>query len=85
MGARWNTKMSTSPTDSGSEIQQHEGKYGTRLGYQLGCLVLALALKLTLASQRQPALVVLGHGLVEQRAFGVTPVVELGFGVGWHK
>ena len=32
------------------------------------------------SSQLKPGLVVLGHGLVEQRAFGVTRVVELGFG-----
>lgn len=50
-----------------------------------GAVVVALALKLTLASQLQPALVVLGHGLVEQSAFGVAGVVALGFGGGWHE
>jgi hypothetical protein len=35
------------------------------------------------AGQVKPSLVVRSYGLVEQRALGVTRVVELGFGGGW--
>jgi hypothetical protein len=46
----------------------------------LGRVVVALAVKLACAGQLKPGLEVLGYGLVEQRALGVAPVVELGFG-----
>jgi hypothetical protein len=46
--------------------------------------VVALAARLARAGQLKPRLVVLGHRLVEQRAFGVTRVVEFGLGGGRH-
>ena len=49
-----------------------------------GAVVVALPGELARAGQLKPALVVLGQRLVEQRAFGVARVVELGLGVGWH-
>ena len=45
----------------------------------LGVVVIALAVELARAGQLQPGLVVLGYCLVEQRAFGVAWVVEVGF------
>jgi hypothetical protein len=43
-------------------------------------VVVALPVKLACAGQLKPGLVVLGHGLVQQCAFGVARVVEFGFG-----
>ena len=51
----------------------------------LGGVVVAMAVELTRAGQLQPGLVVLGYRLVEQRAFGVAWVVELGFCSGRHE
>ena len=50
----------------------------------LGAVVVALAARLARAGQFKPSLVVLGHRLLEQRAFGVTRVVEFGLGGGRH-
>ena len=43
-------------------------------------VVVSLAVKLARAGQLKPGLEMLGNGLVQQRAFGVAGVVELGFG-----
>ena len=51
----------------------------------LGAVVVALPAELACAGQLKPGLVMLGHGLVEQRALGVARVVEFRFGGGWHK
>jgi hypothetical protein len=48
-----------------------------------GAVVVALAIELTGTGQLKPGLKMLGYGLVEQRAFGVARVVELGFGTRW--
>jgi hypothetical protein len=48
----------------------------------LGRVVVALPVELPCAGQIKPGLVVLGHRLVQQRAFGVARVVELGLGFG---
>jgi hypothetical protein len=45
----------------------------------LGAVVVALAVK-SRAGLLKPGLVVLGHGLVEQRVLGLAWVVALGFG-----
>jgi hypothetical protein len=50
----------------------------------LGAVVVALVGKLACAGQRKPSLIVLGHGLVPQRALRVALVVELGLAVGGH-
>jgi hypothetical protein len=50
-----------------------------------GAVVVALTLELARAGQIKPGLVVLGHGLVQQRALGVARVVEFGFRCGRHK
>ena len=50
-----------------------------------GAVVVALPVELARAGQLKPALVVLGHRLVEQRAFGVARVVELGLGCSRHE
>ena len=42
--------------------------------------LVALPVKLACAGQLKPGLLVLGHGLVQQGAFGVVRVVEFGFG-----
>ena len=53
---------------------------GKRLAHKgLGGVVVALAVELTRAGQLQPGHVMLCHCLVQQRAFGVAWVVELGF------
>ncbi len=49
----------------------------------LGGVVVALAVKLACAGQLKPGLEVFGYGLVEQRAFGVARVVELGLCTRW--
>ena len=46
-------------------------------------VVVALPVKLAHASEIEPGLEVFGDRLVEQRALGVTRVVELGFGARW--
>jgi hypothetical protein len=46
----------------------------------LGGVVIALSIELARTDQLKPALVVLGYGLVEQRALGMARVVELGLG-----
>jgi hypothetical protein len=52
---------------------------------RLGAVVVALPVELAFAGQLKPGLVVLGHGLVEQRALWVAPVVELGLGCSQHE
>jgi hypothetical protein len=57
--------------------------FGKRLAHiGLGGVVIALSVKLACAGQLKPALVVLGYGLVEQRALRVAWIVELGLGDG---
>ncbi len=51
----------------------------------LGAAVVALPVELACAGQIKPGLVVLGHGLVQQRALGVARVVELGLGCSRHE
>jgi hypothetical protein len=45
----------------------------------LGAVVVALPIELACTDQLKPALIVLGNGLVEQRALRVAWVLEFGF------
>ena len=68
------------PTQRGPDRRGHH-----RDGEGLGRVVVALTVELARAGQLKPALVMLGHRLVEQRAFGVTRLVALGLGCSRHE
>jgi hypothetical protein len=51
----------------------------------LGAVVVALTVELTRDGQIKPSLVVLGYGVVQQRALGVARVVQLGLAGGGHE